>query len=255
MNKVAPVRPKRRATTAFTLVELLVVIAIIAILASLLSPALATAKARTRKVVCINNVRQLALGSLLYAHDNNGDLVGTSWNPVYLPHSKLSDRDAADDDFNWLYPRYIHAFGSFICPATRHFIRTNTVAKPDGQLAIEDLMNNAHGLQGPGTSYEIFGVFGGIGKKSEDLVNNFTLRRFDGPLGSKPGASQVYLFVDADDVTEPGDHNNWPDPMDNHGAAGAVFGFCDGHSEFVTRNRFLRVWNIGSDSNRAAPAP
>jgi prepilin-type N-terminal cleavage/methylation domain-containing protein len=253
MTKVASVRAMRRAATAFTLVELLVVIAIIAILASLLTPALASARARTRKVSCINNLRQLAIGSLLYAQDNNGDLVGTSWNPVYLPHSKLSDRDAADDDFNWLYPRYIQAFGSFLCPATRHFIQTNTIPKPDGHLAIADLMNNAHGMEGPGTSYEIFGVLGGVGKKSEALVNDFTLRRFDGPLGSKPGPSQVYLFADADDVTAPGDHNNWPDAMDNHGAAGAVFGFCDGHSEFVTRNHFLRVWNIGSDSNRLPP--
>src|SRR6185295_6365372 len=148
MKTVASFKSAHRVATAFTLVELLVVIAIIAVLAGLLTPALASARARTRKVGCINNVRQLAIGSLLYAQDNKGDLVGTSWNPVYLPHSKLSDRDAADDDFNWLYPRYIQAFGSFICPATRHFIRTNTIAKPDGHLAIEDLMNNAHGMEG-----------------------------------------------------------------------------------------------------------
>jgi prepilin-type N-terminal cleavage/methylation domain-containing protein/prepilin-type processing-associated H-X9-DG protein len=55
----------------FTLIELLVVIAVIAILASLLFPAVAKAKAKTRGIVCINNLRQWALGMQLYITDNN----------------------------------------------------------------------------------------------------------------------------------------------------------------------------------------
>jgi len=57
--------------SGFTLIELLVVIAIIAILAAVLLPVLARARENARKATCQSNLKQIAMGVLMYTQDHD----------------------------------------------------------------------------------------------------------------------------------------------------------------------------------------
>jgi len=72
---------------AFTLIELLVVIAIIAVLMSVLMPTLSRAREQGRRAVCLNHVKTLTVGWIMYTDENDDRLVNGEayWAPTAVP--------------------------------------------------------------------------------------------------------------------------------------------------------------------------
>ena len=98
---------KHKSVRAFTLIELLVVIAIIAILAAILFPVFAQAREKARQTACLNNTKQIGLGTTMYAQDYDESLPfpfwstdgsqwdnwcgdGATWRQRILPYTKNS---------------------------------------------------------------------------------------------------------------------------------------------------------------------
>ncbi|MBI4023415.1 MAG: substrate-binding domain-containing protein [Verrucomicrobia bacterium] len=103
----------RHSALSFTLVELLVVIAIMAILMALLSPALKNAQGAARRVMCINNLKQLGLSLMMYVQDNGG----------YFPPVTKYWEGGSPLTWNWAYGLYQQGYvgnvNIFICPSMK----------------------------------------------------------------------------------------------------------------------------------------
>jgi prepilin-type N-terminal cleavage/methylation domain-containing protein/prepilin-type processing-associated H-X9-DG protein len=68
----------KRTKKGFTLIELLVVIAVIALLLAIIIPTLGRAKEAGMRIVCLSNLKSLAMMVRLYANDHGGDIPSGS---------------------------------------------------------------------------------------------------------------------------------------------------------------------------------
>jgi prepilin-type N-terminal cleavage/methylation domain-containing protein/prepilin-type processing-associated H-X9-DG protein len=97
----------------FTLIELLVVIAIIAILAAILFPVFARARENARRASCQSNLKQIALGVVMYKQDYDGRY------PTYYGGHATATTVTASNSYGWadaLQP-YLKSTQIFQCPS------------------------------------------------------------------------------------------------------------------------------------------
>jgi prepilin-type processing-associated H-X9-DG protein/prepilin-type N-terminal cleavage/methylation domain-containing protein len=116
----------------FTLVELLVVIGIIAVLLAILMPSLSVARQHAITVQCASNMRQIAMGWMLYADANKGAIVPAR--PPEMPVAAQNVYDIGNGEA-WR-PRWYTLMGSasgMLCFTNYSAVQQDPSVLQDGQ--------------------------------------------------------------------------------------------------------------------------
>jgi prepilin-type N-terminal cleavage/methylation domain-containing protein/prepilin-type processing-associated H-X9-DG protein len=258
--------------SGFTLIELLVVIAIIAILASIILPVLAAAKKRALQIQCLNNVKELTTGMMIYVSDNNDTEPGCASGTDYGPH--LED---------WIYWRLgtppivvsgvlmtppkspillciggtVGTTNVFRCPMdTDNSYRTNQAQSSEGYS-----YNFSYEI----TSYSLTGT-PSVNPGPATIIYNNTAYRFKASQIRNP-AGKIYVpepnaSLNANDAPPPaiakpwamvsgrwepfnsGNQNNW---LTLRHTGYANCGFADGHVQ-------LEPWQFGTNEMNSLPS-
>jgi len=147
-------QPNRQG--AFTLVELLVVIGIIAVLISILLPSLNAARRHAAQVQCASNMKQIAMGMIMYVNANKGNLP-----PCLVSASSANGAPNTDatnpypDGWFWaaelMHQKYVAAPNIFQNGAIKYYNGTSVFQCPSGLTADESVPGIGTGNSSIGT--------------------------------------------------------------------------------------------------------
>lgn len=224
------VLPLRKRSEGFTLIELLVVIAIIAILAAMLLPALSKAKLRTQSVSCMNNGRQICLGWLMYADDNQSKVATAfDWLPGSLDYGGNPDNTNTALLAQGVLTPYLKNVAIYKCPAD---MSRNLNSRSGGDPRVRSIsMSQAFSSSGGHNDPAKWRTF----QKTSEMVN--------------PQPANLWVIIDEnpDSVNDAafavkmdaqGRSAYWQDGPATYHGGGCGFSFADGHSE-------IKKWKDG----------
>jgi prepilin-type N-terminal cleavage/methylation domain-containing protein len=221
----------RRPNWAFTLIELLVVIAIIGILAAMLLPGLSGAKLAAKRIQCINNLRQLSVGTKVFVDDNDD----------MLPSKRNNQRWPTQ-----LFP-YYHNLSLLRCSMDPYNAATGST---DTNGAKADTAPRSFIINGWNDYYKKFGTNTmpetAVSKPSATIL-----------FGEKVPTSWHYHmdYDNYDDVSQldQSKHGSRRNPQ----GAGSDFAFVDGSAHFLKFGKSFypeNLWAVTDEYRATAPS-
>ena len=189
---------------AFTLVELLVVITVIAMLAGLLLPSLQRARARAQAAACQDNLRQLILGWIMYAGDNEDRMAGSisvrrvNQRGSWVLGNARQDLTTSNLQAGVMFWGYTPTVAAYRCPADRSTVQGTKALRRTRSYTLNGWMNSSSQDTFEANSFGL--DFPGMPHKRSDLV--------------RPPAGGIFVFMDEhEESIDDGLWNNDPSAL------------------------------------------